>query len=241
MLARFRSRLTYADVTATVALFFAVSGGVAVATGTIPGEDGKIQGCYKRGGGDDDGGAKGQLRVVTDAEQCKRSELPLSWNQTGPQGETGSRGLQGERGLDGAQGVAGPDGAQGPKGDAGPQGEDGAPGAAGLPGAKGDQGPRGDQGPKGDPGPAGGAADITTVVALGGGTSSAEAHAVCPEGRHVTGGGVWAFDQEGIDGPTNGQGGLISSGPAKGWYGTSHNGAILFPSTGVRVTAMCAR
>ena len=51
-------KLTYANVVATVALFFAISGGVAVATGTIPGTGGQFDACYK---------ASGDVRLVSDS------------------------------------------------------------------------------------------------------------------------------------------------------------------------------
>lgn len=58
-------------------------------------------------------------------------EVPISWNQIGPQGPVGPPG---------GQGVAGQAGPQGPKGDTG---------AAGPTGAQGSQGPAGAQGPAG--------------------------------------------------------------------------------------------
>ena len=100
-----RYRITYANVTATAALFLALSGGVAVAAGGIPGEDGKIQGCYSRDGG---------LRVVSHESLCRESEEPLYWNQQGPKGEKGETGERGPQG---------PQGEQGPKGDTGSQGD----------------------------------------------------------------------------------------------------------------------
>lgn len=63
---------------------------------------------------------------------CKRNEVPLSWNQSGPQGPAGPQGPQGPAGVPGPQG---------------PQGAPGPQGAMGLPGATGPSGPAG---PKGD-------------------------------------------------------------------------------------------
>ena len=66
---------------------------------------------------------EGILRLVNSEEDINPSEVYISWNQKGPQGETGP---------------AGPQGPQGPKGDPGADGEDGATGP---------------QGPQGVPGP----------------------------------------------------------------------------------------
>lgn len=104
------------QLVAYVALFFAVSGGVAVATGTIPGSDGEIDGCYA---------ADGQLRVVGDGEQCRSSETALTWNQEGEKGDTGPIGPQGPTGATGPKGDKGDPGATGPKGDKGDPGVSG--------------------------------------------------------------------------------------------------------------------
>jgi hypothetical protein len=64
-----------------------VGGGIAYAT--IPDSTGKIHACYKLSGG--------ALRVI-DSGGCLTSEAPLSWSQTGPQGQQGIQWPQGERG-----------------------------------------------------------------------------------------------------------------------------------------------
>jgi hypothetical protein len=147
-----RRRVTYANVTSTLALFLATSGGVAVATGTIPGADGQLQGCYATKTGD--------LRVVADAAECdSKSETAISWAQTGPAGASGpagATGAPGPKGDPGPQGEPGAAGEQGPRGERGPAGSDGQPGSQGEPGEQGPQGERGEPGPqgeKGDPGP----------------------------------------------------------------------------------------
>ncbi len=82
-----RSQLTYANVTATLALFLAASGGVAVAAGVIPAGDGTVQACY--------GNQNGHLRAVPSTTECRPNETPLSWNQQGPKGDTGPPGADG--------------------------------------------------------------------------------------------------------------------------------------------------
>ena len=79
----------------------------------------------------------GTLRIVSDANQCKRGETLLTWNIMGPQGpkgDTGATGATGPAGLTGATGATGPEGPQGPQGEAGPQGEQGLPGNLALAG-----------------------------------------------------------------------------------------------------------
>lgn len=56
-----------------------IAGGVAFAT--IPSADGVINGCYQKN--------EGMLRVIDDAGACRTSEIAISWNHVGPQGEQG--------------------------------------------------------------------------------------------------------------------------------------------------------
>jgi hypothetical protein len=153
-----RRRLV-AGAIALVALAFA---GIAFAT--IPGGGGAINGCY---------GRDGTLRVIdTAADQCKKAETALTWNQAGPQGL---------------------------KGDPGPQGAKGDPGAQGPQGAKGDQGAPGPVGPAGERGPAGPIThpnyvivynpDPTLTGAMG---TDLTATATCPAGKKVVSG---AYEQ----------------------------------------------
>ncbi len=131
-----RRRLSYANVIATLALFLAVSGGVAFAVTGIVDADGAIHGCYNT--------TNGGLRVVAAAESCKSNEAALTWSQRGPTGPKGDKGDAGTNGTDGAPGAKGDkgdrgtDGAPGPKGDAGPTGPSGvvgwAQGSSSLPG-----------------------------------------------------------------------------------------------------------
>ena len=58
----------------------------------------------------------GAVRVVPTGTTCKRTEAPLVWNQTGPQGAPGTQGPAGEPGADGAPGNDGAAGQQGPAG-----------------------------------------------------------------------------------------------------------------------------
>jgi hypothetical protein len=70
----------------------ALAGGVAYAT--IPDGQGVIHACYKP--------LKGDLRVI-DSGSCASGELPLSWNQVGPQGPIGPVGPAGPAGPSGVE------------------------------------------------------------------------------------------------------------------------------------------
>src|SRR5436309_5125811 len=103
MLKALGSRLTYANVMATVAVFLALGGGAYALSG-IPDRGGIFHGCVSN--------ATGLLRVVTGARSCQKAktirrngkkvrlpgEFAVSWNQQGP------RGLQGAKGQSGVDG-----------------------------------------------------------------------------------------------------------------------------------------
>jgi hypothetical protein len=50
-------------------------------------------GCYQK--------SSGILKVVADPSECKSQEIPISWNETGPQGPTGNTGATGPAGPPG--------------------------------------------------------------------------------------------------------------------------------------------
>jgi hypothetical protein len=75
--------------TVAAATLFMVVGGIAYAS--IPDASGVIHGCYRTSTDDQ----KGQLRVVEDAASCRTNELPMQWNQTGPDGPAGKDGAAG--------------------------------------------------------------------------------------------------------------------------------------------------
>jgi hypothetical protein len=102
-MSKLRSRLTYANVMATVAMFLALGGGALAATSFI-GSDGKITGCVT---------TKGQLTVVKPGKKCGRGTTKIAWNQQGPRG---LQGLQGAPGANGTNGAAGTNGANGTNG-----------------------------------------------------------------------------------------------------------------------------
>jgi hypothetical protein len=70
-----------------VAVAFLASGVIAwaaIETVRSTSDGDVIVGCYLNG--------TGQLRIVDDASECRRSETPISWNQTGPAGPPGPPG-----------------------------------------------------------------------------------------------------------------------------------------------------
>ena len=146
-------RRTLLAAVAGAAVAAIVVGGIAWGVTAAPSS--VIKGCYQKN--------NGQLRIVDSLDQCSTSELPISWNQTGPQGATGPRGPQGATGPRGAQGPTGAQGRQGIQGIAGPTGPPGANGANGATGGRGATGSpgatgaRGAIGPPGPTGPAGSA------------------------------------------------------------------------------------
>ena len=81
---RFRPRLSYANVMATVAVFVALGGGALAATSFV-GSDGKIRGCVSK---------KGQLTLVKPGKHCKKG-TPIAWNQKGAKGAKGAPGANG--------------------------------------------------------------------------------------------------------------------------------------------------
>jgi hypothetical protein len=87
--------------------------------------------------------------IDSSTKSCRRSEVALDWNQTGPTGATGATGGTGATGATGAQGATGNDGATGANGAQGATGNDGATGATGAQGATGNDGPTGATGAQG--------------------------------------------------------------------------------------------
>jgi hypothetical protein len=122
MFSRLRRHLSYANVAATLAVVFAMSGG-----------------AYALGGGGHQPAGSASASTAHAAKKVKKRSKSTA----------GARGPAGAQGLAGAQGPAG---AAGPQGEKGPGGEKGAAGAAGKEGAAGPQGPAGPQGVPGPKG-----------------------------------------------------------------------------------------
>jgi phage tail-like protein len=76
-----------------VLLLAAVTGVVLANARSIPNAEGVFYGCYLDH--QDPGERQGNLRLVSDPDQCRANETAVSWNQVGPEGP---RGLQGPPG-----------------------------------------------------------------------------------------------------------------------------------------------
>jgi hypothetical protein len=103
---RIRGHLSYANVAATLALVFAMSGGAIAATGGFS-SGGTLKACVNR---------EGRLKLLKSGEHCKRGTKTVSWNQVGPAGAPGAPGAAGPAGQKGADGIKG---VQGPEGESG--------------------------------------------------------------------------------------------------------------------------
>lgn len=88
-------RPTYANVTATLALFVALGGGAYAATNVFVSRTGTVRFCVAR---------NGAASVVKVGRKCRRRQTTLILNQKGP---AGSRGPQGRTGAQGKTGPAG--------------------------------------------------------------------------------------------------------------------------------------
>ncbi len=111
MLKAVRSRLTYANVIATIALFLALGGGAYALTG-IPDRGGVYHGCVDP--------KTSVLRVVKAASACRKAktvkqgtrriripgESAIAWNQQGRSGQNGLNGAPGQPGEPGQPGTA---------------------------------------------------------------------------------------------------------------------------------------
>ena len=98
-----RRHLSYANVMATVAVVFAMSGGAIAATGGFSGSEEKLKACV---------GGNGVMRLLK-GKRCSRGQKTVAWNQEGPAGAKGPAGAAGAAGPAGSQGPQGPQGASG--------------------------------------------------------------------------------------------------------------------------------
>jgi hypothetical protein len=121
MMSRLFSKLTYANVMATIAVFVAL-GGVGYAATSLP-------------------------RNSVGTKQIRKAAVtPAKLNKAAKRTLQGPAGPEGPRGATGAQGQRGPQGAAGARGEQGPQGAKGDRGEKGDKGDTGERGPSGDPG-----------------------------------------------------------------------------------------------
>ena len=94
---RIRRHLSYANVAATLALVFAISGGAIAASGGFT-SGGALHACVN---------GEGTLKLLKAGRQCKNGQKTVVWNQTGPAGPRGATGATGASGTSGAPGAPG--------------------------------------------------------------------------------------------------------------------------------------
>jgi hypothetical protein len=105
-----RSRLSFANVVASAALFLALGGGAYAATNPFVSPRGTIRACVTKGG---------DARVlVSPNTACRTGETLVRWNQRGQTGAAGTPGTAG-----GPAGATGATGAKGETGERGAAGE----------------------------------------------------------------------------------------------------------------------
>jgi Collagen triple helix repeat (20 copies) len=133
-----RSKLSYANVMATLALFVALGGssyaalsvtGKNVKNGSLTGADVKnnsLRGSDIRTAAVNSGDVRDGSLLALDFQSGQLPQGPKGdRGEPGPRGETGLRGETGPRGERGRRGRTGPQGEPGPQGERGPQGETG--------------------------------------------------------------------------------------------------------------------
>jgi hypothetical protein len=86
-------RPTYANVTATLALFVALGGGAYAATNVFVSRTGTVRFCV---------GRNGVASIVKAGRKCRRSQRTLILNQRGPAGSPGPTGPRGRTGPTGS-------------------------------------------------------------------------------------------------------------------------------------------
>lgn len=194
-------RFSYANVAATLALVFSISGGALAASHYLITSTSQIKpGVLSGSRGSGPMGPKGATGAAGPE------------GKAGPEGRgsEGKPGQQGPEGNDGASGTTGPEGKQGSPGatgQTGPRGPEGREGPSGLNGAEGQPGREGRQGPTGDTGATGAAGEPTIQRAfsgslelpLGGGERTVTA--TCRQGEVALSGYVMPEEPEIVGAP----------------------------------------
>ena len=216
-------RLSYANVTATLALVFAMSGGALAASRYLINSTRQIN------------------PKVLKALRANAAKA----GSAGATGPAGAAGTEGPPGAAGAQGNEGPPGRVGKEGTAGPTGKEGLDGKEGLPGNEGLPGKEGKEGPPGREGKEGPPPKLGAIVAVAGtdvkvepGTTG-ESVAECPQGTRAISGG---YGLEGETPTTRGPNLVSSTAQAerKGWIVKIANPGAT-ESNFVEAVAYCAK
>jgi hypothetical protein len=118
---RITDHISYANVTATLALVLAMSGGAYAALGPA---NGVVYACSQKG--------NGVLHLRNPNAGCGQHGRRLAWNVRGVPGPPGPAGAPGRTGATGPAGPTGKTGATGKTGPTGPAGKTGATGPGGT-------------------------------------------------------------------------------------------------------------
>jgi hypothetical protein len=94
---RITRHLSYANVAATLALVFAMSGGAIAATGGFTSASSPIKACV---------GANGVLKVLS-GKKCRGAQKAVTWSRQGPAGPRWATGATGAAGASGSVGLNG--------------------------------------------------------------------------------------------------------------------------------------
>lgn len=106
---RIRAHLSYANVAATLAVLFAMSGGAIAATGGFS-SGSTIRACVNEEGG---------VKLLKAGGRCGKGRKTVSWNAAGRDGAKGTTGASGAAGAQGKEGAAGKEGKAGSEGQPG--------------------------------------------------------------------------------------------------------------------------
>jgi hypothetical protein len=182
-----RRRLTYANVTATLALFFALSGGALAASHYL----------------------------VNSTRQINPKVLKALKGDAGLTGVAGATGAAGVQGTQGSKGSEGPKGERGEKGSEGKEGKEGKEGLNGEKGGSGAPGAEGKAGKEGPPAKLSALTAHAGELAVKPGETG-EAVAECPEGSRAISGG-FASTGEKTPNPTPSLEASEAQAQGKGW------------------------
>jgi hypothetical protein len=172
-----RRTFSYANVTATLALVLALSGGALAASHYL----------------------------ITSTTQISPKVLKQLVGEQGSKGSKGSKGATGQSGPVGPVGPAGLFGARGPAGPEGKHGERGARGPAGIVttqkgarGERGEPGPPGERGERGETGEAGSALAYAQITEMGSVPQSKNFEEAVVEEMGGTAGGIFCISRLGF-------------------------------------------
>ncbi|HWX88375.1 MAG TPA: hypothetical protein VNX67_09385 [Solirubrobacteraceae bacterium] len=187
-------------MTATLALFFALSGGALAASHYLINSTRQINPKVLKALRGDVGtpgaaGQRGPAGQIGPSGPQGQEGPKGSEGQRGEKGEPGSASFEGKEGKEGKEGAQGVKGETGPEGKPGVEGKQGPEGKAGLEGKLGPEGKQGPEGKEGKQGKEGPAAKLTAIITVVGEPvtvqpkEEGESRAKCAKGSQAISGG----------------------------------------------------